>query len=66
MKRFKLFTMILVILLMSMLSLSSVKAQHQLIRFGVGPLQPTPAGTKAAFVPFFAGLAKQLDVDYEL
>lgn len=66
MKRFKPLTMVVVILLISVLSLSSVKAQRQLIRFGVGPLQPTPAGTKAAFEPFFAGLAKQLDVDYEL
>lgn len=42
------------------------QAQRPLIRFGVGPLQPTPAGTKAAFEPFFAWLADQLDVDYEL
>jgi phosphonate transport system substrate-binding protein len=37
-----------------------------LIRFGVGPLQPTPGETKAAFDPFFAWIAAQLDVDYEL
>jgi phosphonate transport system substrate-binding protein len=41
-------------------------AQRTIIRFGVGPLQPTPAGTQAAFEPFIAWLAEQLDVDYEL
>jgi len=41
-------------------------AQRIKIRFGVGPLQPTPGATKAAFEPFFKWLAEQLDVDYEL
>lgn len=41
-------------------------AQRTKIRFGVGPLQPTPGATKAAFEPFFNWLAAQLDVDYEL
>ena len=36
------------------------------IRFGVGPLQPTPAETKKAYEPFFAYLAKQLDRDFDL
>jgi hypothetical protein len=31
------------------------------IRFGVGPLQPTPAETKKAYEPFFAYLAKQIE-----
>jgi len=49
------------------LSLSAVNAQDRpVIRFGVGPLQPTPAGTVAAFEPFIAWLAEELDVDYEL
>ena len=36
------------------------------IRFGVGPLQPTPAETKKAYEPFFAYLAKQIDRDFDL
>ncbi|MEP7286145.1 MAG: phosphate/phosphite/phosphonate ABC transporter substrate-binding protein [Chloroflexota bacterium] len=44
----------------------TVHAQRTKIRFGVGPLQATPTATKAAFEPFFAWLANQLDVDYEL
>ncbi len=36
------------------------------IRFGVGPLQPTPAETTKAYEPFFAYLAKQIDRDFEL
>ena len=36
------------------------------IRFGVGPLQPTPAETKKAYEPFFAYLAKKLDRDFDL
>ena len=36
------------------------------LRFGVGPLQPTPAETKKAYEPFFAYLAKQLDRDFDL
>jgi phosphonate transport system substrate-binding protein len=48
------------------LNVSTVRAQRAMIRFGVGPLQPTPGATKTAFEPFFAWLAEQLDVDYEL
>ena len=36
------------------------------IRFGVGPLQPTPTETKKAYEPFFAYLAKQINRDFEL
>lgn len=36
------------------------------IRFGVGPLQPTPDETKKAYDPFFKYLAQQLGVEYEL
>lgn len=36
------------------------------LRFGVGPLLPTTDDTKKSFGPFFAWLAKQLNVDYEL
>lgn len=36
------------------------------LRFGVGPLQPTPADTKKAYEPFFAYLAKQLNREFDL
>jgi len=36
------------------------------MRFGVGPLQPTPGETKAAFEPFFKYLAQQLGTTYDL
>jgi len=50
------------------LALSAVPlgAQTQKLRFGVGPLQPTPAETKKAFEPFFADLAKKLNREYDL
>lgn len=57
---------LLIIGVLLLLSVSVVGAERQVIRFGVGPLQPTPAGTRAAFEPFIAWLAEQLDVDYEL
>lgn len=41
-------------------------AQTQKMRFGVGPLQATPAETKKAFEPFFADLAKKLNREYDL
>lgn len=41
-------------------------AQTQKLRFGVGPLQATPAETKKAFEPFFAELAKKLNREYDL
>ncbi len=47
-------------------SITQAQDDRPTIRFGVGPLQPTPAGTQAAFEPFIAWLAEQLDVDYEL
>jgi len=36
------------------------------IRFGVGPLQPTPAETTKAFEPFFAYVAKKLNREFDL
>lgn len=36
------------------------------LRFGVGPLLPTAEDTKKAYTPFFAHLAKELGVDFEL
>jgi phosphonate transport system substrate-binding protein len=41
-------------------------AQPAKLRFGVGPLQPTPAETTKAYDPFFAHLAKKLGRDYDL
>ncbi len=38
-------------------------AQDQTLRFGIGPLQPTPSETKKALESFFAGLAKKLNRD---
>jgi phosphonate transport system substrate-binding protein len=42
------------------------RAASQLIRFGVGPLQPTPGDTRRVYEPFFAHLAKALDRPFEL
>jgi phosphonate transport system substrate-binding protein len=36
------------------------------LRFGVGPLQPTPGETKKAYDPFFKYLADKLGRDYDL
>jgi ABC-type phosphate/phosphonate transport system ATPase subunit len=41
-------------------------AQGGKLRFGVGPLQPTPSETKKAYEPFFAYLAKKLGRDFDL
>ncbi len=40
--------------------------QLEAIRFGIGPYQPSAEDTKAAYEPFFAYVAEQLGVDYEL
>ena len=36
------------------------------LRFGVGPLLPTPEDTKKAYTPLFAHLAQQLGADFDL
>lgn len=36
------------------------------LRFGVGPLQPTPEESKKAFDPFFKHLATQVGAEYDL
>ena len=64
-KRSSLVIIVIAVLVMA-LGKSPAHAQRQIIRFGVGPLQPTPGATKEAFEPFFKWLADQLDVDYEL
>ena len=46
--------------------LASAQPKTSPIRFGVGPLQPTPGETKKAYEPFFAYLAKKLDRDFDL
>jgi phosphonate transport system substrate-binding protein len=48
------------------LSAAPLGAQIQKLRFGVGPLQPTPSETKKAFEPFFADLARKLNREYDL
>ena len=45
---------------------STALAQSGPLRFGIGPLQPTPADTEKAYEPFFAYLAKKLDRPYDL
>ena len=42
------------------------RAQGTPIRFGVGPLQPTPGDTRRVYEPFFAHLAKALNRPFEL
>ena len=61
-----------VVLTLLSLSLTSPAAdvaiaqQKAPLRFGVGPLQPTPTETKKAWEPFFAYLAKKLDREFTL
>jgi phosphonate transport system substrate-binding protein len=45
---------------------TTADAQGGKLRFGVGPLQPTPSETKKAYEPFFAYLAKELGRDFDL
>jgi phosphonate transport system substrate-binding protein len=42
------------------------RAQGALIRFGVGPLQPTPGDTRRVYEPFFAHLANALGRPFDL
>lgn len=42
------------------------RAQAKTLRFGVGPLLPSPDDTVKAYTPIFAHLAKNLGVDFEL
>ena len=59
--------LVCVVLAVLVLSVApSLVAQTQKLRFGVGPLQATPAETKKAFEPFFADLAKKLNREYDL
>jgi phosphonate transport system substrate-binding protein len=45
---------------------TTATSQDRKLRFGVGPLQPTPTETKKAYEPFFAHIAKKLDRDFDL
>lgn len=56
----------LAILVLNQLGVAAAIAQQKSLRFGVGPLQPTPSETKKAYEPFFAYLAKKLDRDFDL
>src|SRR5215468_1180880 len=60
-----LWLLLIAALVMSALG-SSTRAQGSKLRFGVGPLQPTPSETKKAYEPFFAYLAKELGRDFDL
>ncbi len=42
------------------------RAQTTRLRFGVGPLLPSPTDTIKAYTPIFDHLAKQLGVEYSL
>src|SRR6266850_6097602 len=58
---------ILALALISSSALSTTAdAQGGKLRFGVGPLQPTPSETKKAYEPFFAYLAKELGREFDL
>jgi ABC-type phosphate/phosphonate transport system substrate-binding protein len=43
-----------------------LRAQSTKLRFGVGPLLPSPSDTIKAYTPIFDYLAKQLGVEYSL
>ncbi len=45
---------------------SSAAGEPKKLRIGIGPLLPTTEDTKKAWDPFFAWLAKDLGVEYEL
>lgn len=51
---------------LSLIAGSAARAQGTPIRFGVGPLQPTPGDTRRVYEPFFSHLAKALGRPYEL
>jgi len=58
---------LVIVLCVATVTVSSLSAQGTgKLRFGVGPLQPTPTETKKAYEPFFAYLAKALDRDFDL
>jgi len=50
----------------SMSTLAFAQEKSGKIRFGVGPLQPTPSETTKAFEPFFAYVAKKLNREFDL
>lgn len=52
--------------LLPLLGSAAVQDRAAKLRFGVGPLQPTPAETKKAYEPVFAHLARQLGRDFDL
>ena len=54
------------LLLLAVAAPTTAGAQGAKLRFGVGPLQPTPSDTKKAYEPFFAYVAKQLGRDFDL
>ena len=61
---------ILVLALAALISSAALPAFAQdkggKLRFGVGPLQPTPSETTKAYEPFFAYVAKKLNREFDL
>ena len=61
---------IAVLLLFAVVSSAALPALAQdkggKLRFGVGPLQPTPSETTKAYEPFFAYVAKKLNREFDL
>jgi phosphonate transport system substrate-binding protein len=60
------FLLCLAISMTTLVALGVADDKSGKLRFGVGPLQPTPSETKKAYEPFFAYLAKQLNRDFDL
>jgi phosphonate transport system substrate-binding protein len=60
------FLLCLAISMTTLVALGAADDKSGKLRFGVGPLQPTPSETKKAYEPFFAYLAKQLNRDFDL
>jgi phosphonate transport system substrate-binding protein len=59
-------TALVAVVLLAVVAPLAAQAPTQKLRFGVGPLQPTPTDTKRAYEPFFAFLAKKLNREYDL
>jgi phosphonate transport system substrate-binding protein len=62
----RLFVLMLPSFLLALSAPSGAQDTSGKIRFGVGPLQPTPSETRKAYEPFFAYVAKRLGRDFDL
>jgi len=59
-------TLTLAVLAASCAWTGSTALAAEKLRFAIGPLQPTPSETKAAYDPFFKYIAEKLGVEYTL